>query len=122
MRLAKRWNMLREPLSVLFVSLAALTTLALSADDVRADEDGPVLGCRVTYELEAHPKRGGSYDHVVHLDSACDFALACSIVSDEGHRSEVALSPEGDAAVTIDEGEAKTDFQAKIRCVPVEDA
>jgi len=107
---------------VIFVTLSTLAALALGPD-ARAEEesDEALVGCRVTYELEARPRRG-AYDHVVLVDSSCDFALACSITSDEAHQSEVVLAPEGDEAVTIDEGEARADFRATIRCLPVEDA
>ena len=71
--------------------------------------------------MEAHLDRD-RYDHVVHLDSACDFQVACTILNDEGRRSDVVLAPKADVAVTIDDNEVGTDFRAKIRCAPVGDA
>jgi hypothetical protein len=103
---------------------AALFLLAFADPVTREEADaeeansGTAAGC-VHWETEARWS-GYAYNHLVHLDSACQKTMRCSVTTDVNPDPVTAvLKPGKKETVTTFLGSPASEFSASVTCKPV---
>ncbi|MDH5671451.1 MAG: hypothetical protein OEZ06_04830 [Myxococcales bacterium] len=92
---------------------AALSKVA--ADDSEHDSPGAPGEC-VKVSAETRYRAYG-YDHIVHLESACDAVMTCQVKSDSNpEATQVELEPKAKKSLVLFRGSPARSFKPDVQC------
>ncbi|MCB9730874.1 MAG: hypothetical protein H6744_14720 [Deltaproteobacteria bacterium] len=94
--------------------MASMTMIALAMLGLTAGGDDAV-SC-VSHRSEAFA-RGAGYNHLVHLESACNETVRCHVSSDVNPEGvDATLAPGAKETVTLFQGSPASGFKATVTC------
>jgi len=103
---------------VSFLLLAGADPVPQEEAGVEKANSGTAAGC-VHWKTEARWS-GYAYNHLVHLDSACENAVRCSVTTNVNPDPVTAvLEPGEKETVTTFLGSPASEFSASVTCKPV---